>query len=169
VKGIIDAVVATVISNATAGWKTYTNAQYGYEFRYPIEATPLSITDLGNDAPITNSSAVVNVWLGDESPNVIFSVEVRGNESLTTTWIGRQYDNYYHPATFSPSPQAISLAGATGYKLIKGTIVVSTNFPQGTPLTSETYYIQKTGGPIIGIRLVADPSNQILSTFKFTK
>ena len=129
-----------------ADWKTYTNAQYGFEFRYPSNwgfddqsANRLGGVDVFVMAPMDNN-------FGKNTMNVVI-------DTLHTLSDRRQYrisDGYQE--------KIISVGGGTVYTYSKNGVA------DGMDLFT-------AGGKVFQISF--DPSNpiitQIISTFKFTK
>ena len=152
----------------TSDWLVYRNEEYGWEMKYPKTFELASVSEAGGfipfDSLITSSIYVIR----SDSKEVIFSVDVRGNETLTSTWVAMQSDAL-KPAILQPSPIPVVIAGVSGYKIAKDTIAITTDFPQGTKYVSNQYFLQKNGGPIFNLVIPGDLGGQILSTFKFTK
>ena len=148
-------------------WKTYKNNEGKFEFKYPKTFKLASIDDYGYfisfNPQITSSIYVMKAGLKE----MIFSVYVKKNETLTPEYIAKQSDPL-KPATLRPMPTPIIIDGVSGYKVAKGTISVNNNFPQGTAYISDNYFLQKDGGPILNLVVPDDLGNQILETFKFS-
>lgn len=67
-----------VQGNETAGWKTYTNTQYGFEIKYPVNSTTISNPDPYNDSDKFMIMMSGNS-LGDTGS---VTIEVDSNKSL---------------------------------------------------------------------------------------
>lgn len=151
--------------DATKDWKTHTNEEYGFEFKYPPEDWLIQ----GKMSPyieVRNGGAFVMVGLADK--NVDISIE---------DWFKKQYEyhlNYpggnpiyakpYDPAKITDynfngiavkktHPITFDYSGTTLY-FKKGTNILYIQYPESDP--NDNASVQKN--PTI---------NQILSTFKF--
>ncbi len=146
----------SALPDATAGWKTYTNTKYGFEFKYPSDWTLEDNKDTG-----------LPTWFN--------SVGIRKNLA----------GNEYQKIQFISSKESLDSGMANqGVVELDGTQWRKTQFNDGTPGQNADYdtlslFTSKGGinyeidinpvnGPIYGKDGSMDPIlNQILSTFKF--
>lgn len=144
----------------TANWKTYTNTQYGFEFKYPKEYV---IKDGDNYATVYDPSRNVGVY-GNQSFFIVF-ISQKTDQPLSQI-IKDRTDAY----TLSEARSAI-INGISAYEGVdlgmvssyavfvkNGSTLVEINFNSGNDNGLEKNKAALTG-----------PQKLILSTFKFTK
>lgn len=152
-------IVPQVQNNSeTAGWKTYKNDEYGFEFKYPAEAEVKNITDdvLGN-TPAPNECTLLNfknnyIYIGLPPHSILCG---------GTTGLGVGDTQVTEEIKLGSETWTLS-----GWKMLDA---------------DEFYSLERKGmGIIYGIRdyaklapgeyqIAKNLNHQILSTFKFTK
>ena len=159
-----------VSTNETADWKTYTNTEYGFEFKYPQEWLIRPMTNDPNEPIITfyNEEQLWNMQV-EEYP---WQTSVSGNEieSMINGYKVRILDDgrdsYMSPTEGGHPGKSISfLSGreiAKGY-LLQITLTMSTGL-----YITPTYQPRVPASParVKELKLLLD---QVASTFKFTK
>jgi len=144
-------------TDETADWKTYTNTQYGFEFKYPADWTLQDGKEQGI-SPMFNSVIITKNLSNKEYLRISFTSSKEnlqqgfsGQEKISLAgieWIGSQYNNGV-PGEDAPHD---SLAYFSKY--------AGLNFQVDLyPVTFLPYSTNRDINPIL---------NQILSTFKFT-
>lgn len=145
-------------SNPTTNWKTYTNKEFGYEFKYPVTIKLAASSDEGGVVPISDTASRVyagpNVIAQDFSIEPIFIVEYSMFPlNVTADLVKKQFAE---PARIIPV--AISRFGLSGFKVSQDDYVVSNH-----------YFLQTYTGYLLHLVVFNDLADQILSTFRFTK
>ncbi len=164
------------IDDQTANWKTYTNAQYGYEIKYPENWVPI-ITDIGI-LLTTPEHAEQN----KNNQNILPPVFDFSAGYTTNDWFlknaknltGKEFTNLKNFLKDAYGNVAeINVDGKKAYS----TIVSTSNDDYSIYIeTGKNTYISLTM-PYVGLQPGFDPKNpkltaeakNILSTFKFTK
>lgn len=145
--------------NETAGWKTYTNTEYGFEFKYPSQ-NPIIVErlDLNRCDDGSNFSVRCKIFASDT-----FMVEIIPH-SLNQQAI-HKLDGSVLIGDSVQTAYPVLIGGKQGYKY---DIISSTNYHISgfkVPLTDNNYLeiYQNTKGPV-------DTPNwdDVISTFKFT-
>lgn len=134
--------------NPTANWKTYTNAKYGFEFKYPATH---DIAAFGNNK-VEISPAISVCLKGDCTFFSVNSYENKNNLSITD-WLTNIRPDLYNAKTDSKQDIIIN-----NYNAIK----ISRKFDVSY------YLIHNSNINDIGFGYSSKLGAQILSTFKFT-
>jgi len=160
----------TASADATAGWKTYTNTQYGFEFKYP-ETTELTDSQFTYQIWDISATKIVGGNLRIDSVNPPFSLSVLEN-SLNP-------QNIYGTYGKIESPDLVQVGNQVGYKYREGdagtnTIEIQTKLGAKKILLISFLDVETSEyqGPTIDPKVFAalwELQKQILSTFKFTK
>ncbi|OGZ62809.1 MAG: hypothetical protein A2998_02280 [Candidatus Staskawiczbacteria bacterium RIFCSPLOWO2_01_FULL_37_25b] len=150
----------TTPTNQTAGWKTYTNSEYGFEFKYPSEYTFYD-SGLGN--------AIFAVSLQRQN-QFSFSTRIYLRDGKTINqWISQDVgsDGVSHYSTFVKN---INVDGTNGIIAIPVIVMGGKNyytaiFPKDNYMFEILITSEFSKTPQETISLL----DQIISTFKFTK
>ena len=146
---------------ATEGWKTYTNTQYGFSIQYPGDT---QITNISDNDPLSNEPILINVLLKPAGAKGSFMINVRNkNDGCYDTALG---SNPEFPSINSTKfvEWDISKYLSTGTGLFGiGREYCAARDGLTYGLVAKTEYSANDKIPSI------EPIfNQILSTFKFT-
>jgi hypothetical protein len=138
---------ATNVQNSnvqTAGWKTYTNTQYGFEFQYPVNTT-IHVLDNGGIAldPVGSGNMVI------EAPKV-FRETPNGRIKTFNEFIGNYGQGY--------TKTVLTVGGIESVGVSSSQI-------------GDIVYVPLAANQIleIGGNFKDSTFNKIISTFKFTK
>lgn len=180
----IGGAIPSATPDPTADWKTYTNTQYGFEFKYPSSFSLKSLADNCNDPNVPplechgfeiflSKDGLSSISLGvDEPGNALISME--GNvddnaESVITNTNGiKIYKHpYYYKGSISKFRYAINKSGLDYWEIGRS------NPEYDFDIYNGTYYSfwnlspneQPQGDP--NFLLYQKITEQILSTFKF--
>jgi hypothetical protein len=168
--------VGASIQNQTAGWKTYTNPQYGFQMQYPNNWMILKeSTDLGEFSVSFKTEADVKYAEKIKSQEVggptiaLFVFDNSGKLSLPD-WAS-QRDVLYH--TRENPIKNITQIKINGIDVIK---YEGTEYEMGgnEPIGTVFHTLFSENNKIIDINYqstdkISDIFNQMISTFKFTK
>ncbi|MCX6752632.1 MAG: hypothetical protein NTZ87_04025 [Candidatus Nomurabacteria bacterium] len=169
-------------SSSTSNWKTYTNNEYGFEFKYPTDWTYVQpskfvtsirffksskieeykkFIDGGGDGAYGDSSAADNVG------TTILGVYAKGNGSTSLdSYLGGGYE--YEQGNFSETKigdKFIVKIGQKDHMYIGHYLFLNSNHANGV-----TFSVDYNPLPSNGLLGVEDPIiEKIVSTFKFTR
>jgi hypothetical protein len=155
-----------VMADQTAGWKTYTNSQYGFEFKYPnnvVLNTPPE-GDVGPYLPATEISSSVDAW---DNKDLVFSFSYSPEISnISPDEISKIFALSKEDISLVPA----KIVGIGGYKIIFENKTNSKPQSYFTNIISDFYFLEKNG-KIFQLTALKNnnTANQMLSTFKFTK
>ena len=138
-------------SNIPADWKTYTNTQYGFEFKYPKEYTVQDSTNVG--IPKTD----VLIYLMSENDKIEFLVmKNSGIKSLNEAF------EMFFTANTNPVSGKIN-----DYQTLSATFLQNQMSFKGIAITDNKSYVGiQTNDYTTQKGVILD---QVISTFKFTK
>ena len=142
---------AKLPSNIPADWKTYTNTQYGFEFKYPKEYTVQDSTNVG--IPKTD----VLIYLMSENDKIEFLVmKNSGIKSLNEAF------EMFFTANTNPVSGKIN-----DYQTLSATFLQNQMSFKGIAITDNKSYVGiQTNDYTTQKGVILD---QVISTFKFTK
>ena len=147
----------------TADWKTYTNTQYGFEFKYPAGHELEKFDFINNTYGIEDHSVSFAIEDGKRGmgydDTIVFGVKVGGGNP--ESFIKNAYGERYNEWISNGKLQKISLAG-------RQAIVDNTNTFNGGFYSSYIYGKDDSYFILISQGSNNELLNQILSTFKFT-
>ncbi len=179
-------VAVTPKADATAGWKTYTNTQYGFSFKYPSKLNSTendNVVTLNHSIPYENNGPcdmsgldnpknnVTNVYKNLNDFNLSFEI-VKGKAG-PLGWAEGQFDGQYNLGQLKGNWafEGIEGCGYTGYyfPLENGTtlVVKKDSIQAWQGFSWNTDEILKIPN-VINSKENEEIFNQILSTFKFT-
>jgi hypothetical protein len=142
-------------TSQTAGWKTYTNTQYGYEIKYPSDWS-YSLSDgltFYCDYPKRNyepCTGLEGVGIGDINPGIKIGIEQKNLEDFKKDYVVRTQEDYI-------------LDNVRGAKIVGGPII-------GMGVDYTIIFVTKNN---VNYKIISPSNppaidNQIISTFKFT-
>ncbi|MDD4082104.1 MAG: hypothetical protein PHD05_01825 [Sphaerochaetaceae bacterium] len=144
--------------NSTAGWKTYTNTEYGFEIKYPSEFENAKIFPenvLDCNSQVYNEIGLVsfkNIGIHIACPNILNSVQ--------------------NSQVYKGDKNTIIIAGRQAYIFEYTSTTNYTNKEAYIPLSNGNYLViyhtYKSGRPIDYLELSSNQWQNMLSTFKFT-
>lgn len=153
-------------SDPTAGWKTYTNTQYGYSFKYPSDwvIVPNGVNDISMNTTqqVFLRSPATIAGISAKTINLAYSYDlVVSYFSDGTAWAGEA-----GPGSPVNSGTTTAIGSIAAKDYIRGgqgqnyAAIIDQDFPKFWELSFETAW-DKTK--------LTDTQRQILSTFKFTR
>jgi hypothetical protein len=153
-KQILSTFKFTTPIDQTAGWKTYTNTQYGYEIKYPKDwSISTSSGGLGIYCNFQNGDkkceGLENVGIGVPGPGIGITVKQVSFADFTKDYVVNNKEYYL-------------LDGATGWKFSGGPVI-------SVGSSDYIFATKNSNSYIITYVSMAPIQNQIISTFKFTK
>jgi len=159
------AISPSASSSVPADWKTYTNTQYSFSFKYPSNSTVKDIKSGNTDMPGIVALFAVGINNDWQDPFSVVEITSQSKDkeiSWLKTWASYTAPNGSFSTTFS-STQEVTKYGKSA------TEVIFTNKPSGTT----TFYVFSESGQTYVVD-GDNPSNpavgdQILPTFQFTK
>lgn len=153
-KTIVSTPTAVPATNPTATWKTFTNSQYGYFFRYP-DTRYVTDNDFKN---IYLSFKDKKKAIGERA--IVVSVSNTPQEDFLKQHIKLEIgaDNS------QVKPEPYNLGGIEGIKIIVNTAAGTSEFYIFARYKNSSYII---GGPAVFETSGKKEMDQILSTFKF--
>lgn len=138
----------------TLGWKIYTNAKYGFEFKYPtdwkVQDTSESHVSIAADSDKRNGS------YGPSNPINVSATSNTSHLSLSQ-WVNKNVDK---PTTVSS--KEIQVGGYTAIQNIETGNITSV-VTYSSSINNVVSFDSPESSPYLKVY------NQILSTFKFTK
>lgn len=165
-KPVIPQTNNSIVTDETAGWKTYTNSQYGFSFKYPSEWLLAEKTENYGDA--RRMAIQLNYENGTNTFNS-YTVEVLDSDGKTT----RQFATDYYSG-MEGGPSDIQDSTINGQSVVKVFMTKASITPAG----SAEILFQK-GSTIVVISASRQQStsitmkdkilNQIAGTLQFTK
>lgn len=160
---------ASPTTDPTANWKTYTNTQYGFTFKYPPGLETLLQSEGGVSGPITGNPIFVyaladklTIAQGTDKPFDGLSIDIVDTNGSLDTYVSNERD-----------------AEKNSYRGIFDPTIKQLNIPvQNRYLDSESSisrYFLKSNNTVVAISVIRfspdfmRTASQILSTFKFTQ
>lgn len=141
----------------TSDWKTYRNAKYGYEIRYPLPYAVYKIGD-GQYMPATENDESIGLKKEKDS-DFIFGVYDTGTDVLSASSIKSQFG-----ATDPNDIEIVSVVilGQSGYKLIFR--------KEDKSRVSDFYFLKTSNGNMLEITILTGNriANLIFSSLRFS-
>jgi hypothetical protein len=150
--------------SSTSTWKTYTNSQYGFEFKYPNKWSVQTTTD-----GLGLSDGNFDGLQGDVNNGSVYDMEIivkdnsaqKSVEDFMKTYGAYNYPQYY-------KKDAVLANGIDSYEL-DGTASQNYHDPRGILFTFLPAHNRVYIAELKYSASLKDEYNQILSTFKFTE
>lgn len=154
---------AISVDERISNWRTYTNRQYGYQFRYPRE---YSAEEIGG-----GMSVVFHTQISPKAPLMVdFIEDANPNEEVINVGWFRSFSERLHGGPYEKLPgemvEEVSVGGTIGVKVVQplpelNEISVVLFVPSGRDILSATFALPSDLGVS---QLVVDG---FISTFKF--
>ena len=149
----------------TANWKTYTNDQYGFSFKYPsdwiLNTNANGLVSVSNTTKVDPKLSDLENFADGNNGSIGFMIQKSANPNLLST---RVWFSEYFKDGFSSKPESdedITFSGRSGVRIALADMGVNiiTYVPDGTNIIVISHQKADKFTAIY---------NQILSTFKFT-
>jgi len=144
----------------TAGWKTYTNSEYGFGFKYPNDWEFIE----SNISEGAKNDLKMALWLNGLPKGKTYLFEESTEYPIIITAYNKAFNYSQYPAGGN-NPKIINGLNFVEFD-IKGITYPDSHF---FVLDLKNKYIQITDNTKITDAKLTDTFNKILSTFKFTK
>ncbi|MEK7653213.1 MAG: hypothetical protein AAB358_01925 [Patescibacteria group bacterium] len=152
----------TGATDPTAGWSTYSNSQYGFEFKYPKGYIVFNNSLYTSEAYANKDKKGCDTckWVG-----IINIISVKTSDTIDQ-YVIREFA--WPGKTLEEAKKTINSENSSYQKITIG----NNDFIKAwsADMNLETIYLLKHDGNIIGLKVVGDEGEilkQILSTFKF--
>lgn len=181
--------VSTEEGDPTANWKTYTNTEYGFEFKYPINWSTYDNTQKTNSKTLElyllnvpegtpwpdDFLGVVKVYKGISDLTQWFHSEVEFTEAKKQEFINLAKASGYNDIAISDLSQSYIQTTVSGYPVIEQTILCHRQncYFMAGPQNKKDYYFKKGDTVVLISFLTLFPDetfpilDKIASTFKF--